>query len=72
VREHYFPTVEFVKDPSEKTTGWRKIVHEAEKGGADGLTTVADAGVDTVAETEVNPVAEDVVDGEAEKAVSVM
>jgi hypothetical protein len=47
--EHYFPTVEFVKDASEATTGWRKIVHEAERGGADGITTVADAGVETVA-----------------------
>jgi hypothetical protein len=48
--EHYFPTMEFVKDKAEKTTGWRKVLHEAEKGGADGLTTVAEAGVDEEAE----------------------
>ncbi|KAF2819600.1 Pro-apoptotic serine protease NMA111 [Ophiobolus disseminans] len=31
--EHYFPTIEFVKDGAEEL-GWRKIVHEAEEGGA--------------------------------------
>ncbi|KAF2671007.1 trypsin-like serine protease [Microthyrium microscopicum] len=36
--EHYFPTIEFVKDSAERT-GWRKVVHEAEKGGSDGLMT---------------------------------
>jgi hypothetical protein len=34
--EHYFPTIEFIKDSTE-TIGWRRIVHEAEKGGNDGL-----------------------------------
>ncbi|KAK3067919.1 hypothetical protein LTS18_000888, partial [Coniosporium uncinatum] len=33
--EHYFPTMEFVKDAREEL-GWRKILHEAEKGGAVG------------------------------------
>lgn len=32
--EHYFPTVEIVKDES-VPLGWKKIVHEAEKGGAE-------------------------------------
>ncbi|PVI00092.1 Pro-apoptotic serine protease NMA111 [Periconia macrospinosa] len=31
--EHYFPTIEYVKDSSAEL-GWRKIVHEAEVGGA--------------------------------------
>ncbi|KAF2666488.1 hypothetical protein BT63DRAFT_457438 [Microthyrium microscopicum] len=26
--EHYFPTIEFIKDSAEQT-GWRKVVHEA-------------------------------------------
>jgi len=32
--EHYFPTVEYIKDPTERI-GWKKVVHEAEKGGED-------------------------------------
>lgn len=32
--EHYFPTVEFVKDPNDESgLGWKKIVHEADKKG---------------------------------------
>ena len=31
--EHYFPTIEYVKDKSE-ALGWRKVIHEAEDGGA--------------------------------------
>lgn len=34
--EHYFPTMEFAKDESEPL-GWKKIVHEAEKGGTNDL-----------------------------------
>jgi hypothetical protein len=34
--EHYFPTMEFLKDDSE-ALGWKKVVHEAEKGGSDEL-----------------------------------
>jgi pro-apoptotic serine protease NMA111 len=36
--EHYFPTMEFLKDDSEKPLGWRKVLHESEKGGTDELT----------------------------------
>jgi S1-C subfamily serine protease len=37
--EHYFPTMEFIKDENgdKATAGWRRIVLEADKGGADGL-----------------------------------
>jgi hypothetical protein len=46
--EHYFPTVEFVKDANSTgsegvlagkggTGAWRKVVHEADIGGADGM-----------------------------------
>lgn len=31
--EHYFPTMEYVKDSAEPL-GWRKIIHECEEGGA--------------------------------------
>lgn len=31
--EHYFPTIEYHKDPSEPL-GWKKIIHECEDGGA--------------------------------------
>lgn len=31
--EHYFPTIEYVKDKSEEL-GWRKIIHECDDGGA--------------------------------------
>lgn len=31
--EHYFPTMEYVKDPS-RPLGWKKIMHECEEGGA--------------------------------------
>lgn len=41
--EHYFPTMEFVKDTKEKL-GWRKVVHEADEDGADGL--VSEGGMD--------------------------
>jgi len=34
--EHYFPTMEFAKDEKEPL-GWKKIVHEAEKGGTNDL-----------------------------------
>lgn len=32
--EHYFPTMEYIKDDTEKI-GWRRVVHEADKGGAE-------------------------------------
>jgi hypothetical protein len=31
--EHYFPTIEYRKDPSEEL-GWKKTIHECEDGGA--------------------------------------
>ncbi|KAF1357814.1 trypsin-like serine protease [Lizonia empirigonia] len=31
--EHYFPTIEYVKDKTEEL-GWRKIIHECDDGGA--------------------------------------
>ncbi|EMD94875.1 hypothetical protein COCC4DRAFT_176377 [Bipolaris maydis ATCC 48331] len=31
--EHYFPTIEHIKDPSEPL-GWKKIIHECDVGGA--------------------------------------
>ena len=31
--EHYFPTIEYVKDPSEPL-GWKKTIHECDIGGA--------------------------------------
>jgi hypothetical protein len=31
--EHYFPTIEYVKDASE-SLGWKKIIHECDKDGA--------------------------------------
>jgi hypothetical protein len=30
--EHYFPTIEYLKDP-EEALGWKKIIHECEDGG---------------------------------------
>jgi len=43
--EHYFPTMEFIKDESEPL-GWKKIVQEAEKGGTNDLVveSVVDVG----------------------------
>jgi hypothetical protein len=43
--EHYFPTIEFVKDPAEEL-GWRKIVHEADEGGALEEMAIDDAGAE--------------------------
>jgi len=31
--EHYFPTIEYIKDPTEEL-GWKKIIHECNEGGA--------------------------------------
>lgn len=31
--EHYFPTIEYLKDATEPL-GWKKIIHECEDGGA--------------------------------------
>ena len=31
--EHYFPTVELVKDATDKDCGWRRIVHECDVAG---------------------------------------
>jgi pro-apoptotic serine protease NMA111 len=51
--EHYFPTMEFLKDGlgDKATAGWRRIVLEAEKGGADGL--IGEDSVDVGGEAEV-------------------
>jgi hypothetical protein len=49
--EHYFPTIEFIKDSNEKL-GWKKVVHEADKGGSDGLDV---EGVIDVDSTGVSP-----------------
>jgi S1-C subfamily serine protease len=40
--EHYFPTMEFLKDrpndpATQNTAGWRRILHEVDQGGRDGL-----------------------------------
>lgn len=65
--EHYFPTMEYIKDTSEEL-GWRKVIHEFEEGGAteelvgmemdmaisqDGEVEAADAGEDAGAEGEI-------------------
>lgn len=42
--EHYFPTVEFVKDGAERE-GWRKVLYEG-----DGVRKEADLGAETVAD----------------------
>jgi hypothetical protein len=43
--DHYFPTMEWIKDPSE-TSGWRRVTYEqgkAVKGeGADGINVIAE------------------------------
>jgi hypothetical protein len=31
--EHYFPTIEYLKD-AEEPLGWKKIIHECEANGA--------------------------------------
>jgi hypothetical protein len=54
--EHYFPTMEFLKDGAE-ALGWKKILHEHEKGGSDqlmdqGVVDVSGAGAERVAEPE--------------------
>lgn len=47
--EHYFPTVEMIKDPSEPT-GWRRITYENNKAiegeGTDGFNVLAHDAVD--------------------------
>jgi hypothetical protein len=30
--EHYFPTIEYIKDAAEPL-GWKKIIHECDEGG---------------------------------------
>lgn len=40
--EHYFPTIEFLKD-SEEPLGWKKIIHECEDGGAREEMTIDEA-----------------------------
>ena len=41
--EHYFPTIEFVKDSAEDL-GWKKILHESEAGGMTEIAGELDAG----------------------------
>jgi len=43
--EHYFPTIEFVKDAAEEL-GWKKIVHEAEEHGAREEMAIDDVGAE--------------------------
>ncbi|EON65467.1 Pro-apoptotic serine protease NMA111 [Coniosporium apollinis CBS 100218] len=50
--EHYFPTVEVVKDAAEDL-GWKRIVHECEKGGAGMEAVVEGSGADVGDEMEV-------------------
>jgi hypothetical protein len=57
--EHYFPTIEFVKDATEEL-GWKKVVHEAEKGGSDdlmgdGLVEIVSMGVPPTNEAPSGP-----------------
>ncbi|KAF2088420.1 Pro-apoptotic serine protease NMA111 [Saccharata proteae CBS 121410] len=52
--EHYFPTMEYVKDASEEL-GWKRIVHECEAGGVSELSAEQ---VDTGLEDEGFEVAE--------------
>lgn len=43
--EHYFPTIEFIKDGTSEL-GWKKVVHEAEKGGSDAVMVEGTMDVD--------------------------
>lgn len=42
--EHYFPTMDMIKDPSEEL-GWKVVVREAEKGGEDAAPNTGDVEV---------------------------
>jgi hypothetical protein len=52
--EHYFPTIEYVKDASE-SLGWKKIVHESSEGGALEQVVAEDMEVDAAAEGHAEP-----------------
>ena len=43
--DHYFPTMEWIKDPSE-SSGWRRVTYEQGKAvqgeGADGINVIAE------------------------------
>jgi hypothetical protein len=52
--EHYFPTMEFLKDSSE-ALGWKKILHEAEKGGSVELMGAGAVEAETGAESGAVP-----------------
>ncbi|KAF2012108.1 trypsin-like serine protease [Aaosphaeria arxii CBS 175.79] len=43
--EHYFPTIEYVKDSAEPL-GWKKIMHEFDEGGARDETAIVDVEMD--------------------------
>jgi pro-apoptotic serine protease NMA111 len=49
--EHYFPTVEFLKDETEEL-GWRKVVHEKDRGGQELLLGEVAEGADEEGEGE--------------------
>jgi S1-C subfamily serine protease len=52
--EHYFPTIEYVKDPSEPL-GWKKTVHESSEGGALEQAVADDMEVEVNGESHVEP-----------------
>ncbi|KAF2271276.1 Pro-apoptotic serine protease NMA111 [Westerdykella ornata] len=52
--EHYFPTIEFVKDAGEPL-GWRKIIHECDEGGSRDGGMVEEMEVDGSVESALEP-----------------
>jgi hypothetical protein len=48
--EHYFPTIEFIKDDTEEL-GWKKIIREADSGGS---TELLEGGMDVAAAADTN------------------
>jgi S1-C subfamily serine protease len=52
--EHYFPTIEYVKDPSEPL-GWKKTVHESSEGGALEQAAAEDMDVEVNGESHAEP-----------------
>lgn len=47
--EHYFPTIEYVKDSTEPL-GWRKTIHECDEGGARDEAAPEDADMEVAPE----------------------
>lgn len=55
--EHYFPTMEYVKDGGEEL-GWRKIMHECDEGGARDLMADGEGDMDVGGDGGVTATAE--------------